>query len=158
MQIPAKIKQKGDSKKVLNKILKSLSDKDILVGVPRDAPAYPDGTSVAQVAAKHEFGSAVDAIPERSFLRTAIAENTDNYIKMASKGGKKVVDGTLSMDNLLSLIGLQAETDVRDKITNLTEPPLSPRTVAKRKDKSDNPLVDTGHLRRSIRYEIRGRV
>jgi len=46
----------------------------------------------------------------------------------------------------LGIVGLAVQTDVQDKITDIDAPPLVYR--------EGNPLVDTGHLRQSITYEV----
>lgn len=126
-------------------------DTDILVGVPKDAQPYPeDGTSVAMVAAAHEFGNS--QVPERSFLRSTFDEQQKKYIGMASKLFKKVVDGKMTTLKIANLIGSEAQDDVIDKINSIKTPPNSAATIARKGE--DNPLVDTGHLKKSIRYEV----
>jgi hypothetical protein len=156
MEIKAKIKSSGKSDNILKKLKKNLEEApELLVGVPQDAIPYPDGTPVALVGAVHEFGSS--NVPERSFIRTAINENLDKYIGMAERGSKKVVEGKLSFEQVANLIGTEAQGDIQDKITEISTPALAASTLRQREKKGStpNPLVDTGQLRQSIRYEIR---
>ena len=143
-----KVKNKPqDAIKQLERLNKEFrGDNRVKVGLPKNSNAYPDGTSVIMVGAVHEFGSPSRNIPQRSFLRTGIIENRKVYISMARALLSKVIEEKMSMHKALSLIGLQAQTDVRDKITDIEEPPL--------KYRDGNPLVDTGHLRQSITYQI----
>src|SRR5690606_28546471 len=45
----------------------------VLVGVPKGAGNYEDGTKMAVIAAVQEYGSADGRIPERSFLRVPLS-------------------------------------------------------------------------------------
>ncbi len=151
--ITTKLKTNTTAAKFLEQMRKRVGgDTDILVGVPKDAQPYPeDGTPVAMVAAAHEFGNA--QVPERSFLRSTFDEQQKNYIKMASKLFKKAVDGKIDAEQIADLIGLEAAADVVDKINAIQTPPNTDATILKKG--SSNPLVDTGHLKQSIRHEVR---
>jgi hypothetical protein len=119
----------------------------VVVGLPKGSNAYPDGTSVIDVGIKHEFGVPAEHIPERSYLRSTIKENVREYRTFVDKLGEKVLMGTLSSDKALQTIGVKLQTDVRQKITDIKTPALKYRV--------GNPLVDTGHLRQSITYQVR---
>ena len=109
---------------------------------------YDDGTPVAAVAAWNEFGT--KDIPERPFFRQAIAKMEDDMPKVIRAGinpQRMVID-----ERLASRVGAWAAGEVQDGITNLREPPNSPRTVAAKG--SDNPLIDTGLLRQSVSWEV----
>ncbi len=120
----------------------------IKVGLPSNSANYPDGTSVIMVGLVHEFGEPDLGIPERSFLRTGIRERRRSYVSFILKLYKKVLSGEMTNQRALNLLGLKAQSDVRQKITDLSEPPLEYR--------EGNPLVDTGHLRRQLTYVIEG--
>lgn len=118
----------------------------VVVGVPADASAYPDGTSVLLVALVHEFGSQVRNIPERSFLRAGVRKKRKEYAKFLSKIAQQGLAGK-DLLRQLNRLGLVAQRDVRQELTDLKTPALTSRV--------GNPLVDTGHLRSSIQYEVR---
>ena len=151
------IRAKANTRNTAAKFLEKMRDRigdgtDILVGIPKDAQPYPeDGTPTAMVAAAHEFGNA--QVPERSFLRSTFDEQQDKYISMAAKLFKKAVDGKMTAKKIADLIGLEAAADVVDKINAIQTPPNSAATILKKG--SSNPLVDTGHLKQSIRHEVR---
>ncbi len=141
------IKKPTDAIKELEKISNSMKGADsVKVGLPKGSNDYPDGTSVIMVGAVHEFGSSSKNIPQRSFLRSTVQEKRRKYKKMFSKLAKKIVNGKLTVKEALNLLGLQVQTDVKEKITDIKEPEL--------KHREGNPLVDTGHLRQSITYEV----
>ena len=150
--ITAGAKTSGKSDKFLKSLVKRLGDTtDILVGVPADATPYPDGTSVAMVGAIHEFGQGQQH--ERSFIRSTFDEQQPKYIKMAQKLIKKIVDKGGDIETVADLIGTEAAADVSDKIVTLDTPGNAESTKARKG--SSNPLIDTGHLRQSIRHEVR---
>ena len=68
---------------------------------------------------------------------------------------EKVVDSLISDNNSYDIkkFGNFVEGLVKDKIVNGPFVPNSPATI-KRKG-SSRPLIDTGHLRQSVRYRIR---
>ena len=154
--LTAKLRTNKTAAKFIKQMRKRIGgDTDILVGVPKDTEPYTtddDGTiPVATVAAAHEFGNS--QVPERSFLRSTFDEQQKKYIKMASKLFKKVVDGRMTTERIAGLIGSEAQDDVREKIDAIQTPPNSDATILKKG--SSNPLVDTGHLKQSIRHEVR---
>ena len=150
--ITADAKTSGKSDKFLKSLVKRLGgDTDILVGVPADAAPYPDGTSVAMVGAIHEFGQGGQH--ERSFIRTSFDEHQKKYIKMAQKLVKRVVEKGGDIEMVAELIGTEAAADVVDNINTISTPENADSTVARKG--FDNPLVETGHLKQSIRHEVK---
>jgi len=116
----------------------------VKVGLPQGSNDYPDGTSVIMVGAVHEFGSS--KVPERSFLRSTVIEKKRDYKDLFRKLSFKIIKGDMDTKRALGIIGLAVQTDVQDKITDIDSPPLVYR--------EGNPLVDTGHLRQSITFEV----
>lgn len=131
----------------LEKMIKNLKGPDLVkVGLPKGSNDYPDGTSVIMVGAVHEFGSHARNIPQRSFLRSTVQEKRRPYKKLFAKLGGAILLGKMTPEKALNLLGLQAQSDVRQKITDIQDPPL--------KHRDGNPLIDTGHLRQSITFEV----
>ena len=133
--------------KEIEKINRAMRGPDsVKVGLPKGSNDYPDGTSVIMVGAVHEFGSPRRNVPQRSYLRSTVQEKRRPYRRLFAKLAKKIIRGEITKEQALEIIGLQVQTDVRQKITDLKEPPLVYR--------EGNPLVDTGHLRQSIIYKV----
>lgn len=144
-----KISKRADKAvKAIEKINKSfrLGSDTVKVGLPKGSNAYPDGTSVIMVGAVHEFGSPARNVPQRSYLRTTVVNNRNDYKKLFTKLSESIIDGKRTKKEALGVIGLQVQTDVRQKITDIKTPPL--------KDRDGNPLIDTGHLRQSITFQV----
>lgn len=124
----------------------------VLVGVPEGAGAYEDGLTIATIAAVNNFGSADGKIPPRPFLAPAIEKGAPQYRRLAEVMLPKVLSGEMEMRAMLELMGQLAEGHVKQEITDLRTPPNAKSTIAAKG--SDNPLIDTGNLRQSIRYVI----
>lgn len=112
--------------------------------------ATPDGISMIELAAIHEFGSPAAGIPQRSFIRSTFNRN-DVRREMGELTGSlvtKVIHG-MPLSRALGLVGAWGVDQIRHTIKNRqTQGPesqaLKPSTI-KRKG-SDLPLVDTGRL------------
>ena len=125
---------------------------------------YPDGTSVAMVAAIQDFGAPAAGIPPRPFFRNMIA---------AKKGGWPDAIRVLLKDNdydalrTLQQTGEAISGQLRQSIIDTNDPPLAESTLRSRGvpgmvyDPKDSktfgakPLVRTGHLLNSIEYEVK---
>lgn len=125
------------------------TEKEVAVGFPAGkAEAYPDGTPVAQVAAFHVYGLGV---PKRDFMGLAKDEITEKAAPLIQEEAKRSDFST----KIYETAGLAAQDAIRNAITDLDDPPNSPATIAKKK--SSNPLIDDGHMRRSVTWIVRDR-
>ncbi len=151
-----KIKHRGGKK--LNKLLRTAlkgSVDNIEVGFFESA-RYQDGTQVAYVAAINEFG-ADDAgrngavkIPERPFFRIATRKVSGKLIDIMTRTidpENMIVDSSIA-----GKLGVTFQNEVQLSITNLTTPPNSPVTIAKKK--KSNPLINSGDMRKSVTYKV----
>jgi hypothetical protein len=126
----------------------------VKVGLPSGSGQYPDGTPVILVGIVHEFGTADGKIPERSFLRSAMRDHVREHRKLGRDLAKAVTQGRRDPKEALALLGTKAASNVAQQIIDLAFPVLKASTIARRKKKSSNPLVDTGVLNQSITYEV----
>lgn len=92
-------------------------------------------------------------IPERSYIRSgwdgAKGEITNKIEEMLSK----VMENNMDADTFLDMIGLEIEGKLKEKLVEVSAPPLSDVTIERKG--SSNPLVDTGSLNDSITYEVK---
>lgn len=109
---------------------------------------YPDGTPVALVAATHEFGSEKNGIPMRAFMRPTVAREGENWMGLLRDGARAVLTGGATPHQVMEAVALQAAGDVGKTIQGLTNPPLSPLTIAAKG--FTKPLIDTGLMFQSI--------
>lgn len=145
-----------DEKAVFTRIAESLREVNelyVVVGVPKGAEDRKDAKdpSMAEVAFFNEFGT--EHIPERSFLRSTVDENSRKYTELYRKLMGSVYDGKTTIKKAMGVLGEKARADVRAKIRSNVPPPNAPATIARKK--STKTLVDTGQLRQSITYEVR---
>lgn len=154
--LKATVKVKGGRKlqRALDKLSKVAGQPtQVKVGVPVGAVPYPDGTPLVLVAAVNEFGSTDGRVPERSYLRSTVTMEQPTFKKFWRKQiAKDLLEGNITAAAALELLGQLAEGKIKKRIVEISEPPNAPSTVSEKG--SSNPLIDTGHLRQSIRYEV----
>jgi len=119
----------------------------VMVGVD-DRPHDPTGQPTDEIGAYHEFGFGV---PERSFLRAWVAENTlAIQEKIADLALAQLLDNA---EDWREPFGRWAQGQIRHHIFNdHIPPPLDPRTVARKGN--DTPLFDSGQLAQAILFEL----
>lgn len=133
----------------LNKIKERLTNaKVVRVGFLANA-TYPDGKSVAMVAAIQDYGAPKRGIPPRPFFRNMIAKE--------QSGWPKAIEANLKATNYdakktLSRVGEGIAGQLKRSIVDTNSPPLKPSTIARKG--FEKPLVDTGRMLRSTDYEV----
>jgi hypothetical protein len=110
---------------------------------------YPDGTSVAEVAAANEFGVPSRNQPPRPFFRNMLAEHRHEWPEQLAT---RLLSSKYNADQVMNQMGLLLQSEIRDSIQQLRDPPLSPRTIAAKG--FDKPLIDTAHMLNSADYEV----
>lgn len=144
------------------------------VGVLEGA-TYPNGTSVALVAAVNEFGAPSKGIPPRpAFRQTVNAHEAEWGPQLA----EQLVATDYNPEVALGRMGELIAGELRQSIVDLTDPPNSPVTnllkqrfpsggqtfddvlkaradvAAGATPPAGKPLVQSGHLLNSIDYEV----
>lgn len=114
-----------------------------------EGATYPDGTSVALVAAVNEFGRPDRNQPPRPAFRTMIAEKQKDWPRALGAVAK---NNDYDIDKTLGQMGEGIKGQLQESIRQLDSPPLSPVTVARKG--FEKPLVDTGHMMNSVDYEV----
>jgi HK97 gp10 family phage protein len=140
--------------------IEELQRSTLLVGIQEQAKTQSQtkngrtqkaGLSVAEYAAKNEFGTR--EIPQRSFMRTAFDENIALIEKAVAIQYGKVIDGDISLQAGLGIVGQVIVGLIQRKIRAIVFPPNSPATIAKKG--SSKPLIDFGQMVKSVTYAIR---
>lgn len=123
----------------------------------------------AEIAAKNEYGGTfptddeykargaakgVDVpdeitIPPRPFMQNTVTKQKAKWAKVVTKIAR---ENGGDIENALKHVGAQAVLDIRETIEEGDFVPNSGRTIAI-KD-SDNPLIDTGKMSKSIAWEV----
>jgi len=143
---------KGGDK--LSAKLRELSEKvrnpgTLQVGFLENA-TYPDGTSVAYVAAIQEFGAPAAGILPRPYFRTMVAEKSPTWGKAI---GDLLVNNDYDATRTLELTGQGVKGQLQQSIVDFDSVPLAPATVAAKGN--DKQLVDTGHMLNSVDYRVK---
>jgi hypothetical protein len=152
--------------------IKRTSNKNPLAGLSKkkvnvgwfESSKYKDGTSVASVAYKNEFGDMGNNQPPRPFFRIAINESTNRWSKTAERVSKDIIKGS-SIETSLKFLGVVIQADVQKSIVQITAPALSKKTVELRKEKVakgrkiantiSKPLIDTGYMLSTLTSEVK---
>lgn len=103
---------------------------------------YPDGKSVAEVAAFNEFGGG--HTPPRPFMRTLVQNHRKIWRKILQDELPKEDDAHTALATLAEYM----VDDLKDYIKIWTYPPNAPSTIAKKG--FNDPLVDTGRMMDSV--------
>lgn len=105
----------------------------------------------ANFSSTHRSMGRLIIIPERSFIRATFDEKSDEIGERAEAAVTAIINGA-DVSKALARTGQYIEGEIKRKIGSGPFTPNSPATI--RKKKSSKPLIDTGHMRQSVRYEI----
>lgn len=162
----AKYKTKVSILPEITENLKSLNGRKVNIGALKGSNAW--------LAGIHEYGcdipvtpkmraylhhqglhlkdsTTVIKIPERAFLRNGHDKNVDKVMKQTERAIGQVIDGKMSVDEMLDLCGEQFATAIKNYMRDLSTPPNHPYTIDQKG--SSNPLIDTGNLLSCITWE-----
>lgn len=136
-----------------------------------ESARYDDGVPVAQVAIYNEYGTS--RIPPRPFMRPTAESQKGEWTRATGKAVSQVLRGKMSAEQGMTLVAQKAAGDIRQTITQVFEPELSPVTVLLRQWRKEGkditgktvgdaaravaegqrgegvttkPLIDTGHM------------
>lgn len=103
-----------------------------------------------------EHGSPMMSIPPRPVLQPAIEDNKEHIGRLLAEAGNAILQGdAVAGETKLNNAGDFAAARAREWFENPQNgwPPNSPRTI--RRKGSDQPLIDTGEMRKAITYVVR---
>ena len=174
------VRMKGN---LLKELSKRFGGKNrVLVGVPKGAGTYEDGTLIAVVAAANEFGATIQHPGGTPYGYKTEADAEAGRVRFLRKGegvlqlgltsphkiviperpairtGAKAAMpeikqlSIISIDQLANQMGELAVGTIQETISNGVSPPNAPSTIKKKK--SSTPLIDKGHYRQSIRHVV----
>ena len=143
------------------KQIKSLTGKQVLVGIPAEAAAREDDKEInnAAIGYINEFGRPEANIPARPHLVPGVQEAESEIIKGLQNSAKAALNGDKAkVDRGFTYAGEAAVTSVRNKIAAVIPPQLSNRTLQARRargNEGETPLIDTGEYYQHITYVVR---
>ena len=156
------------------KILRDLTKRRLLVGIPAENNARPDSVATnALLGYVHNFGSPVHNIPARPHLVPGVEAALPEITKKLQAAAAAAIAAGDAHNQMvtqqLEQAGIIAVNHVRRIIQAGIPPPLTPATVAARRRRTPGsryrrkaeapadvtPLIDTGALLKSYTYVIR---
>ena len=162
------------------KLLKS----QVLVGIPdstadrQPEPGEPKPASNAVIGYVQEFGDPEKNIPPRPFLVPGVEGVQAEIVARMQATAQATFDGADAVEAGFVTVGIVAQNAVQQKITDGPFAPLSDRTIEARARRGRKgaiqekqrraageapstefarPLIDTGQLRRAVRYQVKNR-
>jgi len=113
--------------------------------------------TIAEVATYNEFGTESVAgneiIPERSFIRSTVDKHQESYHNKTRILQEKMILNEMTSEVALAILGEQIQSDIIETINQGVDPENAAATVAAKG--SSTPLIDSGQLKQSIRYEVK---
>ena len=106
--------------------------------------------SLVEVAYRNEFGDPANRIPQRSFIRAWVDENTEQIDRLRTVLAKQVYEGKINSETAMQRFGAWCVGGVQRRMAAGIPPPNAERTI--REKGSSTPLIDTGQLRSSITW------
>jgi ABC-type Zn uptake system ZnuABC Zn-binding protein ZnuA len=107
----------------------------------------------ARIGVIHEYGAPEANIPQRSFIRSTIDENRNEYISLLEKFSEKILEGKITIKQVLNILALKLASDIKKKITKIRRPKNAKATI-KRKG-VNNPLIHFGYMRNAVESIVR---
>lgn len=140
--------------------LKTLVNKDVLVGIPESKDSRDDGEfGNAGIGYINENGSPQQNIPARPHLKPGVRSVEQEYLTHLKAAAQKALEGNAEgAITSLDRAGTVAANGVKRYITITGFTPLSDVTLAQRRKRGrtgNKPLIDTGEYRRAITHVVR---
>lgn len=138
MGVKATIKDTGW--KQLQETLKTLGSGDhVKVGVLDDGKGAEQHDpkskfTTAQIAAVMEYGTSDGKIPARPWISATFDANRPQYLLMLRRLLVQVVDGRMTLERVLNIMGAQIASDIKARVTQgePIPPPNAPSTIARK--------------------------
>lgn len=140
--------------------LKTLANKDVLVGIPESKDERDDGDiGNAAIGYINENGSPAQNIPPRPHLKPGVKSVEPDFLPHLKAAAQKALEGNAEgAVASLDRAGTVAANGVKRYITITGFTPLADATIANRLRRGrtgNKPLIDTGEYRRSITHVVR---
>lgn len=140
--------------------LKTLANKDVLVGIPESKDERDDGDiGNAAIGYINENGSPAQNIPPRPHLKPGVRSVEQDFMPHLKSAARKALEGDAEgAVTSLDRAGTVAANGVKRYVTITGFTPLADATIANRLRRGrtgNKPLIDTGEYRRSITHIVR---
>lgn len=135
----------------MKKVLEELDKLECFIGFQHGYNQEEDGTDICDIAAWNELGTS-RGIPSRPFIRNTVDLHKDEINACLDQMVLQVLNGATA-EQVLRQMGVYLKGKMQVEITDGSYVPNSPSTIHRKK--SDKPLIDTGHMRASVNYQIK---
>ncbi|WP_048784613.1 hypothetical protein [Pantoea vagans] len=151
---------RADTAQSILDALKTLANKDVLVGIPESKDERDDGDiGNAAIGYINENGSPAQNIPPRPHLKPGVKSVEQDFMPHLKAAAQKALEGNAEgAVTSLDRAGTVAANGVKRYITITGFIPLADATIANRLRRGrtgNKPLIDTGEYRRSITHVVR---
>ena len=154
---------RADNAQSILDALKTLANKDVLVGIPEgkdERQGHDEGDfGNAAIGYINENGSPKQNIPARPHLKPGVRSVEQDYLPHLKAAAQKALEGNAEgAATSLDCAGTVAANGVKRYITITGFTPLADATIANRLRRGrtgNKPLIDTGEYRRSITHIVR---
>lgn len=109
---------------------------------------------MAEIAAIHEYGAPGANIPARPFMRQALEKNRPQLVSLQATIAKALIEGRIDALRAAQILGVWGVGVMKASIVDGSFAPLAESTVKAKG--SDQPLIESGQLRRSIAFRVGG--
>lgn len=138
--------------KALRKKIADVGRHHVRVGVFASAGSEK-GTTIADIAAIHEFGAPKANIPARSFLRSAFTNDGGAALRaMSERVARSILSEKIDLRRALDALGAWAANAVKVRIRSNIAPALAKATIVRKG--SSKALIDTGRLMNAITWVV----
>jgi len=131
--------------------INELKKMQVRVGFQRGYASSEGSADIVDIAAWNELGTA--KVPSRPFLRQSTDKNRVRISAMCKAQLQAIARGEATAESALNAIGAMQVGLVQNEIRNGEFVPNAPSTIAKKK--SDQPLIDSGTMRQSVKHVIK---
>ncbi|MDU5837758.1 MAG: hypothetical protein E6Z53_11945 [Pantoea sp.] len=153
---------RADTAQSILDALKTLANKDVLVGIPESKDERDDGDiGNAAIGYINENGSPAQNIPPRPHLKPGVKSVEQDFMPHLKAAAQKALEGNAEgAETSLDRAGTVAANGVKRYITITGFTPLADATIANRLRRGrtgNKPLIDTGEYRRTITHVVRNK-
>lgn len=142
--------------KAFKRDLEQMDEAAVKIGI-QQGERNEEGQSLVDIAAYNEFGTVT--IPARPFIGSTADAKQNQWYDFLSNAITQVFEQKITPYQALLQVGLLAQRDIVRRIDDRVYEENAPSTIAAKTvggKVGDQPLVDTGQLRASIRPEVVG--
>lgn len=125
----------------------------LLVGILAGATHTDErghSVAIAEYAMANEFGTR--RIPPRPAFRATADARMEEWEALLADLLGSGMDARAALEQ----VGAQIAEDIRESIDQWRVPPNAPETIARKRSKTDNPLVDSGDMLHAVNYHVSG--